>query len=171
MIRPAAFPLALFLASSLLAAVPLTHAAELTTVAERSAFERTGRYEEVIQLCADFAARYPKAVRCIDFGRTPEGRPMKALVVSTSGALSAQAAQAQKLPVVLIQGGIHAGEIDGKDAGLLAIREVLERRAAPGALDRQVLLFVPVFNIDGHERFRRWNRPNQRGPVEMGWRT
>src|SRR5690606_3844728 len=33
------------------------------------------------------------------------------------------------------------------------------------------LLFVPVFNVDGHERFGRWNRPNQRGPEELGWRT
>jgi hypothetical protein len=38
-------------------------------------------------------------------------------------------------------------------------------------LDQQVLLFVPVFNIDGHERFGAWNRPNQRGPKEMGWRV
>jgi hypothetical protein len=75
------------------------------------------------------------------------------------------------LPVTLIQGGIHAGEIDGKDAGFLALRELLEGRMAPGVLDKQVLLFVPVFNVDGHERFGRWNRPNQRGPVEMGWRA
>ena len=34
-----------------------------------------------------------------------------------------------------------------------------------------VLVFVPVFNVDGHERFAAWNRPNQRGPEEMGWRT
>ena len=33
------------------------------------------------------------------------------------------------------------------------------------------MLFVPVFNVDGHERFGAWNRPNQRGPVEMGWRV
>ena len=72
---------------------------------------------------------------------------------------------------MLVQGGIHAGEIDGKDAGFLALREALENRAANGALDKQVLIFVPVFNIDGHERFGKWNRPNQRGPEEMGWRT
>jgi len=30
---------------------------------------------------------------------------------------------------------------------------------------------VPVFNVDGHERFGAWNRPNQRGPREMGWRV
>src|SRR3546814_2770534 len=53
----------------------------------------------------------------------------------------------------------------------LALRQAREGEAAPGALDRQVLLFVPVFNVDGHERFGRWNRPNQRGPEEMGWRT
>jgi hypothetical protein len=143
----------------------------LSTVAERSGFERTGRYDEVIALCDAFAARYPKAVRCETFGTTPEGRPMKLLVASTSGALTAEAAHARKLPVTLIQGGIHAGEIDGKDAGFLALREVLEGRTAKGALDAQVLLFVPVFNVDGHERFGAWNRPNQRGPEEMGWRT
>ncbi|NML60230.1 peptidase M14 [Massilia sp. RP-1-19] len=157
---------------ALLSAVPLSHAApDLTTVSERSGFQRTGRYDEVIKLCADFQRAYPKQVKCVDFGVTPEGRPMKALIVTRAGAFTPQAARQRGLPVVLVQGGIHAGEIDGKDAGFLALREVLENRAAPGALDKQVLLFVPVFNIDGHERFKEWNRPNQRGPVEMGWRT
>ncbi len=157
---------------ALLAAAPLTHAApHLTTVAERSGFQLTGRYDEVIALCADFQKAYPDAVRCIEFGRTPEDRPMMALVATRTGAFTPQAARAKGVPVTLVQGGIHAGEIDGKDAGFLALREVLENRQAPGALDKQVLLFVPVFNVDGHERFARWNRPNQRGPEEMGWRT
>lgn len=157
---------------ALFAAIPLSHAApDLTTVSERSGFLSTGRYDEVITLCAAFQQAYPKQVKCIDFGVTPEGRPMKALVVTRTGAMTAQAAQQRGLPVVLIQGGIHAGEIDGKDAGFLALREVLENRAAPGSLDKQVLLFVPVFNVDGHERFTPNNRPNQRGPVAMGWRT
>ena len=157
---------------ALLGAAPLIHAApDLTTVSERSGFQNTGRYDEVIQLCAAFQKAYPKEVKCIEFGRTPEGRPMQALVVTRTGALTPQAAKKRGLPVTLVQGGIHAGEIDGKDAGFLALREVLEKRAAPAALDKQVLLFVPVFNVDGHERFAKWNRPNQRGPVEMGWRT
>ncbi|HEY9101714.1 M14 family metallopeptidase [Chitinimonas sp.] len=156
----------------LLAACVATALAQpLTTLAERSGFKETGRYSEVQQLCNDFQAAYPKAVRCITFGQTPEGRPMQALVVSQSGALTPQAAQARRLPVLLVQGGIHAGEIDGKDAGFLALREALQGKAAKGALTKQVLLFVPVFNIDGHERFGAWNRPNQRGPEQMGWRT
>ena len=96
---------------------------------------------------------------------------MKLLVVTRSGAFTPEAAAAKRLPVLLIQAGIHPGEIDGKDAGFLALREVLQGKLAPGALDKQVWLFVPVFNVDGHERFAAWNRPNQRGPEEMGWRA
>lgn len=158
--------------SVLLACIaPATADDSLVTVAERSGFVRTGRYEEVIALCEAFARRYPDAVRCETFGITPEGRPMKLLVVTRTGAFTPQAARERGLPVTLVQGGIHAGEIDGKDAGFLALREALEGSAARGALERQVLLFVPVFNVDGHERFKAWNRPNQRGPEEMGWRV
>jgi Zinc carboxypeptidase len=156
----------------LLALAPSAFAAsDLTTEAERSGYARTGRYAEVIALCDAFAQRYPDAVRCIDFGTTPEGRPMKALIATTTGANTPAQAQATGIPVVLVQGGIHAGEIDGKDAGFLALREALEGKAARGALDKLVLIFVPVFNVDGHERFAAWNRPNQNGPAEMGWRV
>jgi hypothetical protein len=143
----------------------------LTTVSERSGFIKTGRYEEVLALCAALQQHYPEAVRCFDFGTTPEGRPMKALAVSTTGKLDAAAARDAGLPVMLVQGGIHAGEIDGKDAGFLLLRELLAGKVKDSPLNRLVLLFVPVFNVDGHERFGAWNRPNQRGPEEMGWRT
>ncbi len=162
------------LASALfVSAVPAAQAAQdrLQTESERSGFLRTGRYDEVIALCPRFQAAFPDAVRCVEFGRTPEGRPMLALIASRSGTLDAAQAHRRGLPVLLVQGGIHAGEIDGKDAGFLALREILQGKAARGALEHQVLVFVPVFNIDGHELFARWNRPNQRGPEEMGWRT
>jgi hypothetical protein len=153
-------------------AAPLAHAApDLVTVSERSGFQATGRYDEVVRLCGAFQQAYPKQVKCFQFGTTPEGRPMLALAVNARGVVTPEAVRKAGLPVTLIQGGIHAGEIDGKDAGFLALREILEGKIAAGALDRQVLLFVPVFNVDGHERFAKWNRPNQRGPVEMGWRT
>lgn len=155
-----------------LLAAPLAHAApDLVTVSERSGFQATGRYDEVVRLCPAFQQAYPKQVSCFRFGTTPEGRPMLALAVNARGTLTPDAARKAGLPVTLVQGGIHAGEIDGKDAGFLALREILEGKVAPGVLDKQVVLFVPVFNVDGHERFAKWNRPNQRGPVEMGWRT
>jgi hypothetical protein len=140
----------------------------LRTVAENSGFLRTGRYEEVERLCASYEHTWPDSVKCAVFGRTPEGRNMMVLVASRSGALTPSAARTRGLPVMLMQGGIHAGEIDGKDAGFLALRELLGERAQ---LKDMVLVFVPVFNVDGHERFGPWNRPNQVGPREMGWRA
>lgn len=167
MIRSAAFLAAALLSGASLAAAPDA----LRTVSEQSGFKRTGRYDEVIDLCARFARSYPEAVSCEEFGRTPEGRPMLALIVTRSAARTPQAAQEQRIPVSLFQGGIHAGEIDGKDAGFLLLRELLQGKAGKGLLEKQVMVFVPVFNVDGHERFGAWNRPNQRGPEQMGWRT
>lgn len=156
----------------LISVLPLcAAAASLTTVAEESNNRRTGRYEEVERLCPAFQQQWPAQVRCIEFGRTPEDRPMLALIASADGVLDAAAARREQRPVVLMQGGIHAGEIDGKDAGFLALREMLEGKAAKTALARTTFVFVPVFNVDGHERFGRWNRPNQVGPEAMGWRT
>src|SRR5882724_1270969 len=135
----------------------------LTTVAEESGFKRTGRTDEVTRLCAAFTAAWPRAVRSLEFGRSAEGRPMRALIACR--------ADAGKVPVLMLQAGIHPGESDGKDAGFIALRELLGETAAPGVLERIAILFVPAFNVDGHERFGRWNRPNQNGPEETGWRT
>lgn len=136
---------------------------DLTTVAEQSGFRATGRTDEVERLCAAFAREWPQAVRCIEFGRSAEGRRMLALLVSH--------ADPRSVPLLMLQGGIHPGESDGKDAGFIALRDILRGSAAPGVLQRIAILFVPAFNVDGHERFRRWNRPNQNGPEETGWRT
>ncbi len=135
----------------------------LITLAEQSAFRYTGRTDEVTRLCAAFQAAWPDAVRSLEFGRSAEGRPMRALLACR--------ADPRQVPLLMLQGGIHPGESDGKDAGFIALREILGGSAAAGVLERIAILFVPAFNVDGHERFGRWNRPNQNGPEETGWRT
>lgn len=145
--------------------------ASLQTHAEQTAFRETGRYAEAERLCEAFAARWPEAARCLAFGTTPEGRTLRALIVSRSGALTPEAVRARGLPVLVLQGGIHPGESDGKDAGFMVLRELLQKTPKDDPLARMAVLFVPVFNADGHERFGKWNRPNQVGPEEMGWRT
>jgi hypothetical protein len=132
----------------------------LTTVGETSQFVRTGRYDEAVKLCNDFASNYV-GVHCVELGRTGEDRPIVALYISRGGGH----------PVVYFQAGIHAGEIEGKDAGFWFLRDLLDGKVCPGALDAVDVLFIPVVNPDGHERFGPNNRPNQRGPVEMGFRT
>jgi Zinc carboxypeptidase len=135
----------------------------LATLAEESGFLRTGRSAEVARLCTAYAAAWPGVVHSLEFGRSAEGRAMWALVVSR--------ADPRQVPLLMLQAGIHPGESDGKDAGFIALREILDGTAATGALERIAILFVPAFNVDGHERFGRWNRPNQAGPEETGWRT
>ena len=149
----------------------MTNDNTLLTTAERSDFIHTARYAEALQLCEAYAARWPDAARCFDFGTTPEGRPLRALIVTRSGALDAKTLHAKQVPLLAWQGGIHPGESDGKDAGFMVLRELLATPASDDPLKKIAILFIPVFNVDGHERFGKHNRPNQVGPAEMGWRT
>src|SRR3982074_3291490 len=108
----------------------------LATVAEESGFKKTGRIDEVTRLCAAFAAAWPRAVHSLEFGRSAEGRPMRALIACR--------ADPRKVPVLMLQGGIHPGESDGKDAGFMTLRDILRGAVGPGALARTALLFVPT---------------------------
>jgi len=132
----------------------------LVTTAETSHYVATGRYDEAVRLCHDFARTYA-GVRCEELGTTGEGRPIVALHIR----------RGHGHPALYIQAGIHAGEIEGKDAGFWFLRDLLDDKVCPGALDAVDVVFVPVVNPDGHERFGPNNRPNQRGPAEMGFRT
>ena len=132
----------------------------LVTTGERSGYVRTGRYDEAVHLCHDFARAY-RGVHCVEIGRSSEDRPIVALRI----------ARRPGLPVIYVEAGIHAGEIEGKDAGFAFLRDLLDGKVAAGALDRAAIVFVPVINPDGHERFGPNHRVNQRGPEEMGFRT
>lgn len=99
------------------------------------------------------------------FGRSLQGRDMIAVLASKG-----PKADGSKKPVLLVQAGIHSGEIDGKDAGLMLLRDIA-LRGKDGLLDKADFVFVPIFSVDAHARSGRFNRPNQRGPVEQGWRT
>jgi hypothetical protein len=150
--------------ASLVAASACTPAARprpsVISTAETSQWLRTGRYAEAMAMCHDLAAAYD-GVRCDQIGTTTEERPIVALSIT----------RRKDAPVLLIQGGIHAGEIEGKDAGFRFLRDLLDGKIVPGALDAVSIVFVPVVNPDGHERFGTNHRPNQRGPEEMGFRT
>ena len=138
---------------------------------ELTQFEKTGPYAEVEVFCKEMARRHPTQVRCFSMGESGEGRPIYGMAASLTGVLTPQGAQRHKLPVVLAIGGTHAGEIDGKDAGLMLFRDLLQQPGPNNPLRHQVLLFVPVFNVDGHEHPRQFNRPNQNGPLYQGERV
>lgn len=106
-----------------------------------------------------------------DFGTTPQGRRLPLVVLSRDGHFTPAAARESGQEVVLIQSGIHAGEIDGKDASLMLLRDIAITRTLEDLADEVIILFMPIFNVDGHERSGPHHRINQNGPEEMGWRT
>jgi hypothetical protein len=159
--------------ASLLAAALATGCTEpgpetLATTAERTDYRETGRHEETLHLARAIADRSDRA-RLERIGTTPEGRPLKMLVIGK--ALDARAARGGDADIVLVTAGIHPGEVAGKDAGLALMRDLVTDSQLATLTDALVLLFIPVFNPDGHERFSPWNRINQDGPVETGWRS
>jgi hypothetical protein len=143
---------------------------EWLTPAEAAGFEATPDYDETMAFLRRLGRRLPE-MRLTTFGRSAAGRPLPLVIVSRERAFTAAAARRLAKPVVLIQNGIHPGEIDGKDACLLILRDLaLGRRRE--LLAGATLLIVPIYNADGHERISPYNRPNQDGPHRgMGFRT
>ena len=140
------------------------------TRAERTAFAETARYEETLDYCRRLDEASPW-IHTTSFGMSPEGRDLILVIASKEGAFTPGAARASGKPIVMIQAGIHAGEISGKDAGLMLLREIAVSRTSESLLDKAIVLFLPIYNVDGHERFGAYNRVNQNGPDEMGWRV
>ncbi len=103
-------------------------------------------------------------IRIEQFGTSPEGRPIYAVIASKDGAEFDPSK-----PVLLAQAGIHPGEIDGKDAGMMLLRDIAFY-GRDDLLDRVNLILIPILSVDGHERTSAYSRPNQRGPRIQGWR-
>jgi hypothetical protein len=140
---------------------------------EKSGMKATPRYDETIAYCKrlDKASQW---IRYTTFGKSPQGRDMPLVIASKRGVFApweAERARRNGDVIVLIQAGIHSGEIEGKDAGLMLLRDIAIDKKFPGLLDHVTVLFLPILNVDGHERFGPYNRINQHGPEEMGWRT
>jgi hypothetical protein len=142
-----------------------------STPAEKSCYRTTPRYDETRAYAERLAQAAPTQVRIESFGRTGEGRDLYAIIVSRDGEFDPAKLHAAKRPVFYIQNSIHAGEMDGKDASLALIRDIVINKSQAALIDRAVLVIVPIYNADGHEHFGAYNRINQNGPQQMGWRT
>lgn len=131
-----------------------------STPAERSDFVSTPSYEETRAWLQRLVAASPLLSLEV-FGKTSEGRDLL-LVRAHKGEPGK--------PVVLAQAGIHGGEIDGKDAGLMLLRDIAQR-GKDDLLDAVDFVFVPILNSDGHEQRGPLIGAALRGPQQMGWNT
>ncbi|MCX6280944.1 MAG: M14 family metallopeptidase [Bacteroidetes bacterium] len=155
---------------------------------ERSGGTETPGYEQTVAFCR-MLARASAMVHYTSFGKSAQGRDLPLLIIDKDGFTDPVAIRRKGRVILLLQACIHPGESEGKDAGLMLVRDMVIGNAAgdlhktagfghgapssafKNILDKVSLLFIPIFNVDGHERFGPYNRINQNGPKEMGWRV
>ncbi|MBT8061695.1 MAG: M14 family metallopeptidase [Xanthomonadales bacterium] len=140
------------------------------TPAELGKLTATPSYDETIAWLSRLVAAAPE-LSMVSIGKSHQGRDVWMVIASQAKEHTPAGLAASGKPLLLAQAGIHSGEIDGKDAGLMLLRDMTVRNTRRDLLDLANLLFVPILNVDGHENSSRYARINQRGPLEMGWRT
>jgi len=180
---PRARPLAFLVAAALSAcssnsppsvspapAATVASSARPRTRAERTRYLETSHYGDVVAFLDSLRALHaPLAFGSI--GKSFEGRDIPYVIASRPLVHSPAEAKATGKPIVYVQGNIHAGEVEGKEALLALLRDLA---FAPGTnvLDSIVLVAVPIYNADGNERFgpQDRQRTEQNGPELVGQR-
>jgi Zinc carboxypeptidase len=152
------------------AAIRAQGSSDWRTPAEISDYRTTPDYAETLAYLQRIAAAAPGVVKIENFGKSGEGRDLKIVIVSKDGVFDPDAIHASGRVILLVQNAIHAGEMDGKDSCLALLRDMVITRSRSALLDHVVLVFIPVYNVDGHERRSAYNRINQNGPEIVGWR-
>ena len=139
------------------------------TRAERTGYLETSRYADVVAFLDSLKGRPELTFGSI--GRTNEGREIPYVIASRPRVSTPEDAKRLGRPIVYVQGNIHAGEIEGKEALLLLLRDLTGSRR-PNVLDSVVLIAVPNYNADGNEKFasQEVNRGSQNGPEMVGVR-
>jgi hypothetical protein len=139
------------------------------TPAEVSGFNKTPDYRETTEWLKKLCDA-SSLLTMVSAGTSPEGRDIWLITASLTDDISPEGLEKTGKPLLFVQAGIHSGEIDGKDAGLMLLRDIAFR-GRESLLEKVNLIFIPILNVDGHERSSPFNRINQRGPENMGWRT
>ncbi|MBU8922787.1 MAG: hypothetical protein KOO63_13290 [Bacteroidales bacterium] len=152
---------------ALSARAPGNTAGPLTT-AEKTDYTETTLYPEIMEFIYRVARR-SDVVQVVEFCVSTEGRLVPLVILSREGISSVYELAMTGRDVVLIQANIHAGEVEGKEASLMLIREI-----GNGNLDKllenQVILVIPDLNADGNEKLSERNRRDN-GPRLAGERV
>src|SRR5687767_2112040 len=138
---------------------------------EATAYRETSRYADVRNFLDSLRALgLPLTFGSI--GRSTEGREIPYVIASRPAVATPADAKRLQRPIVYVQGNIHGGEVEGKDALLALVRD-LAIAARPNVLDSVILIAVPLYNADGNERFgpQSRNRTDQNGPELVGVRA
>ena len=134
----------------------------LLTVAEKTNYESTSRYGDVMSFINQLKSSSSQ-IRVETFAKTTEGRDLPLLIIANPMPKKPEDLINDKRIIIYIQANIHAGEVEGKEATLMFVRDLLKEKN-PEALKNIVFLICPIFNADGNEKISPQNRTYQNGP-------
>ena len=152
----------------LLGALLASPVAAQTTRPERTAFQETSSHADVLQFL-DSLSRATTDVRVGTLAVSTEGRRIPYVLAARPLPYSPGEAHRSDKPIVYVQANIHGGEVEGKEAAQMVLRDLTQGRLRP-LLDSLILIVVPIFNADGNDRLGPVdkNRPRQNGPSIVG---
>ena len=132
------------------------------TTAERSGYLSTSTYDEVIAFVHELQT-IDADIRVENFGTSVEGRSLPLVICGRRGVVDPRTARAARLPIVFIMANIHAGEVEGKEAALMLLRDVATTHRK--LLETMTLIIAPIYNADGNEPISTSHRTTQNGPL------
>ncbi len=134
-------------------------AQEPRTPAERTDFQAgPTMYADLMEFIYELDAR-SDLMQVQKIAQTLGGRDVVLAVLSDPPVFQPADLAGSDKPIVLIVNNVHGGEVAGKDASLILMRDLLFGDLRP-LLDEVVVLNVPTINPDGAEERRRTNEQN-----------
>ncbi len=132
------------------------------TVAEKSNYTNTSLHIDVMEFLFTVQQNFSN-INIEYFGKTAEGRLLPLVILGNPvPGTPAEVLSSGRIPV-FIQANIHAGEVEGKEAAQMLIRDIVSG-PLKNLLDNQVILIAPIFNADGNDKVSKNNRRRQGGP-------
>jgi hypothetical protein len=137
---------------------------------EQGNANQTATWHECIAFHQRLAQAFGQWLRFEEAGRSDGGVPIHVGVFSADGVFEPRATKAAGRPVFFNNNGIHPGEPEGIDACMALLRDLCLDPARRAALARTVLVYIPVYNVDGALNRNNTSRVNQNGPEAFGFR-
>jgi hypothetical protein len=131
---------------------------------------QTATWRECVGFHRRLAEAFGQWLRFEEAGRSDGGAPIHVGVFSSDGVFDPQLVKAAGRPVFFNNNGIHPGEPEGIDACMAMLRDLCLDAAKRAALGGTVLVYIPVYNVDGAKNRGDSSRVNQNGPEAFGFR-
>ena len=154
---------------SLSAQIKTTFPVSLLLVPEKTNFEKTSTYADVMAFLNEIKQLSPY-ISLHTIGKSTLGMDIPMAVLANPMISNADQAKASGKPVVYIQANIHAGEVEGKEVAMMLMRDILLGDKM-NLLQNQIIIFVPIYNVDGNDKMEKGLRASQENsPLETGTR-